>query len=92
MGRTVAPYSREIEGAGERFKDFRRALPRKHQEAFDDVLRIAKSHLASGVMASNPYSIETILLSNLVVARDEINELKKVVAKLLEINNAGKQV
>ncbi|TGM04713.1 hypothetical protein EHQ86_10975 [Leptospira yasudae] len=77
MGRTVTPYSREIDGAGERFKDFRRALPRKHQEAFDDILRIAKSHLAAGVMASNPYSIETILLSALIVMRDEMNDLKK---------------
>lgn len=81
MGRTVAPYSREIDGAAERFKDFRRALPRKHQEAFDEILRIAKGHLAAGVMASNPYSIETILLSNLVVMKDKMNELEKKLEK-----------
>lgn len=81
MGRTVTPYSREIDGATERFKDFRRALPRKHQEAFDDIMRIAKSHLAAGVMASNPYSIETILLSNIVVLRDELNDFKKRLEK-----------
>ncbi|TGK18859.1 hypothetical protein [Leptospira stimsonii] len=78
MGRTVRPYSNEIEGAKERFNDFRRALPRKDQEAFDDIMRMAKGHLAAGVMASNPYSIETILLTALVKMRTELNELKKL--------------
>ncbi|MCR1795533.1 hypothetical protein [Leptospira sp. id769339] len=78
MGRTVKPYSQEIKDLSEeRFKDFRRALPRKYQEAFDDVMRIAKNQLPAGVMAANPYSIETVLLMGLVVLMTEVNELKK---------------
>ncbi|AGS80668.1 hypothetical protein LEP1GSC052_0085 [Leptospira phage vb_LkmZ_Bejolso9-LE1] len=37
--------------------------------------------MAAGVMASNPYSIETILLSNIVVLRDELNDFKKRLEK-----------
>lgn len=78
MGRTVTAYSQEIKGlADDRFKDFRRALPRKYQAAFDDAMRIAKNQLPAGVMAANPYSIETILLMNVVVLTDRVNELEK---------------
>ncbi|PJZ47550.1 hypothetical protein [Leptospira saintgironsiae] len=78
MGRTVTAYSQEIKHlADDRFKDFRRALPRKYQEAFDDVMRIAKNQLPAGVMAANPYSIETVLLMAVVVLSSEVNDLKK---------------
>ncbi len=78
MGRTVLPYSREIQAlADERFKEFRRGLPKKHQESFDDIMRIAKNQLAAGVMTSNPYSIETVLLSALVELKTEFTEFKK---------------
>ncbi|WCL50451.1 hypothetical protein [Leptospira sp. GIMC2001] len=83
MGRTVGPYSRNIQSlADERFGDFRRGLARKHQEAFDDIMRTAKGHLAAGVMASNPYSIETILLSSLIEVKTTLNDMDKKFAKL----------
>ncbi len=76
MGRTVAPYSHQIEITKERLSDFRRGLSRPDQEIFDDIFRIAKRQLAAGVMASNPYSMETILLSNLIHIKREIQGLK----------------
>ncbi|MFB5652823.1 hypothetical protein ACE5IS_19455 [Leptospira wolffii] len=83
MGRTLTPYSREIDSLWkERFQDFRRGLPRIHQEAFDEIFRNAKRQLASGVMASNPYSIETVLLSQAVEIKTEVNSLKKAVTEL----------
>ena len=83
MGRTVGPYSRNIQSlADERFKDFRRGLARKHQEAFDDIMRIAKGHLAAGVMASNPYSIETILLSALIEMKTTLSDMDKRFAQI----------
>lgn len=86
MGRTLEPYSREIDHLWkDRFQDFRRALPRIHQEAFDEIFRNAKRQLAAGVMASNPYSIETILLSEAVNIKTEVNSLKKAVADLQRI-------
>jgi hypothetical protein len=82
MGRTVRPYSHQIQQlANERFSDFRRGLPRKHQEAFDEIIRSAKGHLAAGVMASNPYSIETILLSSMIQMKLEIEDLRNQVTK-----------
>ncbi|MEI1280254.1 hypothetical protein V6Z05_18120 [Leptospira venezuelensis] len=86
MGRTLQPYSREIDSLWkERFQDFRRALPRVYQEAFDEIFRNAKRQLAAGVMASNPYSIETVLLSEAVTIKSEVNSLKKAVADLQRI-------
>lgn len=83
MGRTVQPYSRQIQQwADERLSDFRRALPREEQEAFDEIFRIGKAHLASGVMASNPYSLETVLLSNLIRARVEVERLGRRISEL----------
>ncbi|MCG6140643.1 hypothetical protein [Leptospira mtsangambouensis] len=83
MGRTISPYSRQIESlADERFKDFRRGLPKRHQEAFDEIFRIGKRHLVAGVMASNPYSIETVLLSAYVEMKTDLEEMKKQIKKL----------
>ncbi len=83
MGRTITPYSRQIQSlADERFKDFRRGLAKKHKEAFDEIMRIAKRQLVAGVMISNPYSIETILLSALVELKTDLNDLKNQVEKL----------
>lgn len=76
MGRTVAPYSHQIEITKERLSDFRRGLAKPDQEIFDEVFRVAKRQLAAGVMASNPYSMETILLSNLIQIKREIQEFK----------------
>ncbi|TGL53188.1 hypothetical protein EHQ61_04815 [Leptospira wolffii] len=86
MGRTLTPYSREIDHLWkERLQDFKRGLPRVHHEAFDEIFRNAKRQLASGVMASNPYSIETVLLSEAVNIKTEVNSLKKAVTDLQRI-------
>jgi len=63
MGRTVLPYSHVMEAERERFRPFRRALRKKDQEAFDRLLYRAKMHTSAGVYMSNPWPMETILLS-----------------------------
>ncbi|TGK84839.1 hypothetical protein EHQ23_09080 [Leptospira bourretii] len=83
MGRTIKPYSRQIESLYEdRFKDFRRGLAKKHQSAFDEIMRIGKRQLVAGVMASNPYSIETVLLSAYVELKSDLEEMKLQIQKL----------
>lgn len=83
MGRTITPYSRQIESLYEdRFKDFRRGLAKKHQQAFDEIMRIGKRQLVAGVMASNPYSIETVLLSAYVELKSDLEEMKIQIQKL----------
>lgn len=76
MGRSVIPYSQQIELTKERLGDFRRALPLPDQEVFDEIFRVAKRYLAAGVMASNPYTLETILLSNLIALRKDMEALQ----------------
>lgn len=83
MGRTITPYSRQIQSlADDRFKDFKRGLAKKHKEAFDEIMRIGKSQLVAGVMASNPYSIETVLLSAYVEMKTDLEDIKKVLKNL----------
>ncbi|TGL18013.1 hypothetical protein EHQ47_18430 [Leptospira bourretii] len=83
MGRTITPYSRQIASLYEdRFKDFRRGLAKKHQSAFDEIMRIGKRQLVAGVMASNPYSIETVLLSAYVELKSDLEEMKLQIQKL----------
>ncbi len=63
MGRTVMPYSHVMESERERLKPFRRALSKEDQEAFDRLFDRAKMHTSAGVYMSNPWPMETILMS-----------------------------
>jgi len=57
------PYSDDLESERERWKPFRRALSKEDQEAFDRLFDRAKMHTSAGVYMSNPWPMETILLS-----------------------------
>jgi len=63
VGLTVMPYSDDLESERERWKPFRRALSKEDQEAFDRLFDRAKMHTSAGVYMSNPWPMETILLS-----------------------------
>ena len=63
MGRTVLAFSQVMEGERERFRSFRRALSKEDQEAFDRLFDRAKMHTSSGVYMSNPWPMDTILMS-----------------------------
>lgn len=82
MGRTIEPYSRQIERIEERLKDFRKGLRKKDQEAFDDLMRISKLQIQAGVMASNPNPFDSMMLSMLIALLNDIKELKSQVEKL----------
>jgi hypothetical protein len=66
MGRTVSPYSWQIERLRERFRKFRRALRREDQRLFDDLMLFAKLHVQAGVMASSPNPADSVFLSILI--------------------------
>ena len=57
------PYSQVMEAERERFRSFRWALNKKDQEAFDRLFDRGKMHTSAGVYMSNPWPMETILLS-----------------------------
>ena len=63
MGRTVMPNSHVMESEKDRFKPFRRALSKEDQEAFDRLFDRAKMHTSAGVYMSNPWPMDTILMS-----------------------------
>ena len=63
MGRTVLAFSQVMEAERERFRGFRRALSKGDQEAFDRLFDRAKLHTSAGVYMSNPWPMETILMS-----------------------------
>ncbi len=66
MGRTVLPYSQVWEEERRRWLKFRRALRREDQLHLDRLFESARLHLQAGVYASNPWPLESMLLSMLL--------------------------
>ena len=52
-----------MEAERERFRSFRQALSKEDQEAFDRLFDRAKMHTSAGVYMSNPWPMDTILMS-----------------------------
>ena len=63
MDRTVMPYSQVMESKRERLRPSRRALSKEDRQAFDRLFDRAKMHTSARVYMSNPWPMETILLS-----------------------------
>ena len=82
MGRTVTPYSIRISMMKVEHEDFRRGLPKPKKEFFDEIFRMAKRNLASGVMASDANSMHCIFLSALVEILSENKSMKSDIEKL----------
>ena len=77
MGRTVLPYSQVWEAERQRWQKFRRALRKEDQAHLDRLFESARLHLQAGVYASNPWPLESMLLSMLL-------EHQKVLSALAE--------
>ncbi len=77
MGRTLPTYRMLLEEEIMRWKDYRRALRKKDQEAFDKLIKHARAHsFASGYqIVTNPF--ETMTLSMLLELSKEIAELRR---------------
>ncbi len=82
MGRTVLPYSHVWEEERQRWLKFRRALRREDQAQFDRLFELARLHLQAGVYASNPWPLESMLLSMLLEHQKVINTLEQRLNKL----------
>ncbi len=77
MGRTVTPYSMQLQIIRRRLQNFRRALRKEDQLIFDELFRHAKFNVQAGVMAANPNPIDSILLAILIEQQKQINELRR---------------
>ncbi|TGJ98986.1 hypothetical protein EHQ53_10615 [Leptospira langatensis] len=84
MGRTVIPYSRQMQYVESSLGQFRRGLRKPDQEVFDELIRVAKLQVQAGVMASSPYPIDTMLLTMMIDLKKEIFRLKKELESLRE--------
>ena len=77
MGRTVMPFSHMLEKEHGRWKEFRKALGKEDQEAFDRLFDRAKFHTAASVYMAHPYPLETIMVSIIL-------EHEKMIGKILD--------
>lgn len=82
MGRTLAPYSRQIEKVEARFRGYRRALRAIDQDIFDQLFIRARAQVQAGVMASSPNPMDGIFLSILIEQEKEIQKLKRRLDRL----------
>jgi hypothetical protein len=86
MGRTVLPYSHVWEEERSRWLKFRRALRKEDQAHFDRLFELARLHLQAGVYASNPWPLESLLLSMLLEHEKAIETLE---ARLRNMEEKG---
>jgi hypothetical protein len=77
MGRTVLPYSHVWEEERSRWLKFRRALRKEDQVHLDRLFELARLHLQAGVYASNPWPLESILLSMLLEHQKALSALER---------------
>ena len=78
MGRTVAPFSQVLEREERALSQFRRALRKEDQEAFDRLFASGKHHVAPSVYSGHPWPMDLILLSALI-------EQQKLLERLLPL-------
>lgn len=65
-----------------RWQKFRRALRREDQAQFDRLFELARLHLQAGVYASNPWPLESMLLSMLLEHQKVISALEEHLQQL----------
>ncbi|PJZ67756.1 hypothetical protein EHQ27_05440 [Leptospira wolffii] len=82
MGRTVIPYSRQMQYVEASLGQFRRGLRKPDQEVFDELMRTARLQVQAGVMASSPYPIDTMLVTMMIDLKKEISRLQKELENL----------
>jgi hypothetical protein len=76
MGRTLATATQIILDEQKELNQFRRALRRADQQAFDELFAYARQHVAAITMAAHALPFETILLAMLLGERSESRRLK----------------
>ena len=77
MGRTLPTIVQTLHAEEERWKGFRRALRKEDQEAFDELWRWARRHVAPASMVPCSVPFEAFLIGMIVGLCREVQELKK---------------
>ncbi len=84
MGRTVIPYTQILDEERSRWQKFRRALRQEDQPYFDRLFELARRHTQAGVYASQPWPLETILMSMLLEQQKALAALEERLRRLEE--------
>jgi hypothetical protein len=87
MGRTVLPYSQVWEEERQRWLKFRRALRKEDQLHLDRLFELARLHLQAGVYASQPWPLESMLLSMLLEHEKTMRLLEERLRSLEECHS-----
>lgn len=77
MGRTLATANQIILEEQTAFNDFRRALRREDQRAFDALFAAARKHTAAISQANHALPFESMLLAILLEQAGELERLKR---------------
>jgi hypothetical protein len=77
MGRTLPTYRMLLEEELDMWKDYRRALRRKDQEIFDELLKQARTHSSASGYHVTTNVFEPMVLTMFLEQKKEINRLKK---------------
>lgn len=78
MGRTLPTIIQTLRSEEEAWKDFRRALRKEDQEAFDALWRLVRRHAAPAAMASRPLPIEAAFMAMLVGLQRQLLDLERL--------------
>ena len=81
MGRTVPTFTNLIDAELSSWSKFRRGLRKEDQEAFDEIFRAAKLHLAENFYAMRAVPFESMMMSILIEQQKAIRKLEKEVDK-----------
>lgn len=77
MGRTLATITQIIQEEQTAFANFRRALRREDQRAFDGLFADVRKHTAAISEANHALPLETMLLAMLLEQRQELDRLRR---------------
>ena len=88
MGRTVPTFTNIIDSELASWSKFRRGLRKEDQEAFDDLFRAAKLHLAENFYAMRTIPFESIAVSMLLEQQKRLRHLQD---ELLRLKSAHDQ-
>jgi hypothetical protein len=84
MGRTLPSATLQIMQQHDALAQFRRALRREDQRAFDDLFRAARYHVAAIANASHLLPLETMLLAMLIEEHKRVLKLEAMLGQTPE--------
>jgi len=77
VGRTLPTIIRALQTEREDWRQFRRALRKEDQEAFDALWRHARRHAAPAAMASRAVPLESVFMAALLELERRLAALEK---------------